>query len=179
MINYFENFTIPYCQAKVNNWEQKKLMLKQLYVRYKSNITNDYETQSNDYNKNNDYHPQVQSILMDDIINAGKFMNIKFTNVKLKDAWFQKYEQYEYHSTHNHGAVGFSSICYIEYDKDEHKPAVFLAPFYNDNSDMIEFVPRDIEEGSIVFFPSSILHYVEPNKSLKTRLVLSFNFSFK
>jgi len=43
---------------------------------------------------------------------------------------------------------------------------------------MIEFIPNDIEEGSIVFFPSNVPHYVAPNKSTKPRLILSFNITY-
>lgn len=179
MGNYFEEFTIPYFQTKVNDWEQKKLMLTNLYLIYKSNMTDFNDQQINDYKKSNKYQHQVESILMDDIINAGKSMNIEFTHIRVNNSWFQRYKQFQYHSIHNHGIGGFSSVCFIEYDKDEHKPTTFISPFNNwiDNS-LIEFTPKNIEEGSIVFFPSNIVHYVEPNKSLKDRLILSFNFSF-
>lgn len=177
MSSHFEEFTIPYFQTTVKHWEQKKPMLTQLYLSHKSNMIEG--DQNSDYNKDNNYHNQIQSILMDDIINATKSMNIKFTKIQVNCAWFQRYEQFQHHAIHNHGVGGFSSVCYIEYDKDEHRPTTFISPFNSwvDNN-LLEFAPKNIEEGSIIFFPSSIAHYVPPNKSLKHRLILSFNFSF-
>ena len=38
----------------------------------------------------------------------------------------------------------------------------------------MDFNP-DVKEGDIVFFPSQLLHYANPNTSDKERVILSFN----
>jgi hypothetical protein len=177
MENYFEAFTIPYWQSKVTNWEEKKKSLLALYYNNKGNMSSG--DQHTDYNHKNNYQSQVQAILLDDLYSARKSLNLEHHALRVTTAWFQLYEQYHHHSIHNHGINGFSSVCYVEYDAIEHEPTRFVCPFNSYiNNDVIEFIPKNIEEGSIVFFPSNISHYVAPNKSLKHRLILSFNISY-
>ena len=38
----------------------------------------------------------------------------------------------------------------------------------------MDFTPN-VKEGDIVFFPSQLLHYANPNTSDKERVILSFN----
>jgi hypothetical protein len=178
MKNYFEAFTIPYWQTKVIDWEYKKKSLLSLHYNNKHNMCGGDE-QYTDYNSKNSYHSQVQSILLDDLYSARKALNLEHHTLRVTTAWFQMYEQYHHHPIHNHGINGFSSVCYIEYDHNEHEPTRFVCPFNSYiNNDMIEFIPNDIEEGSIVFFPSNVPHYVAPNKSTKPRLILSFNITY-
>lgn len=174
--NYIEKFTIPFWQAKVNDWEIKKRSLLNLYELHKANMA--VGDQYTDYNCSNDYHFQVESILMDDLLSARTALDLNDHPIRINSAWFQLYEQYQHHTLHNHGINGFSSVCYIEYDSTEHEPTRFVAPFnsHKDNN-VIEFIPENIEEGSIIFFPNNLSHYVAPNKSMKPRLILSFNLS--
>ena len=52
----------------------------------------------------------------------------------------------------------------------------FLAPFNDPMGDTIQFAPK-VDEGEIIFFPSLITHYVQPNKSNDIRIILSFNIN--
>ena len=176
MKNYFEAFTIPYWQSKVTNWEQKKKCLLTIYNNTKINMNGD--DQYTDYNNKNNYQSQIYAILIDDINSARKGMNLNQYEFKITTSWFQLYEQCHHHPIHNHGINALSAVCYIEYDSNEHEPTRFISPFNSYiNNDLIEFIPSDIEEGSILFFPSNISHFVAPNKSPKPRLILSFNLS--
>lgn len=174
MKNYIEEFTIPFLQTKVKNWDIKKQLLLNLYESRKNNFASG--DQYTDYGINNRYHHQIESILIDDLKEAKKSLNIEKDSISVNSAWFQLYKQHQHHTIHNHGLGGFSSVCYIEYDKEEHEPTRFICPFNNlfDHHE-IEFIPKDIEESSIIFFPSSLSHYVAPNKSKKHRLILSLN----
>ncbi len=90
--------------------------------------------------------------------------------------WFQKYVKGCFHSPHNHGPIGYSSVCFIEYDKNEHMPTRFILPFNNIMTGEInEYYPKNLDEGTIIFFPSFLNHYVLPNKSNKLRIILSMN----
>ena len=69
-----------------------------------------------------------------------------------------------------------SSVCYVDYDPEVHKPTHFYAPYLNFiNGSVIDHIPEGIEEGSIIFFPSAIGHCTVPHHSDKTRTILSFN----
>lgn len=83
------------------------------------------------------------------------------------------------HSAHNHGSTGFSSVCFIEYDKKFHKPTTFICPFQDFITGQFNFYEPDVNEGDIIFFPSNILHYAPINMSNKTRIVMSFNLKIK
>lgn len=174
MKNYFEEFTIPYWQSKVKNWEKKKKILLSLYNSNKNNMK--IGDQYTDYDSKNNYHFQIQSILSPELYEARKALDLEKYTFEVNTAWFQLYEQYQHHTIHNHGINAFSSVCYVEYDHTEHEPTTFVCPFNNYiNNNVIEFTPSGIEEGSIIFFPSNVPHFVAPNKSTKSRLILSFN----
>lgn len=176
MKNYIEKFTIPFWQAKIIDWETKKEQLMSLYNNIKGKMV--IGDQYSDYDVTNNYYNTIQTILLDDLIAARKELKLEQHLVRVNAAWFQMYEKGHHHPIHNHGIGGFSSVCYIEYDPLEHEPTRFVAPF-NDfrRNDMLEYIPEGIEEGSIIFFPCNISHYVAPSKSDKPRLILSFNIS--
>ncbi len=49
------------------------------------------------------------------------------------------------------------------------------SPFTEFSSgDHMDFTP-DVKEGDIIFFPSQLLHYANPNTSDKERVIVSFN----
>ena len=79
------------------------------------------------------------------------------------------------HAVHNHGPGGFSSVCFIEYDKHNHKPTTFISSFGNYITGELERYQPDVEEGDIIFFPSNLLHYAPTNLSKITRTIISFN----
>ena len=64
------------------------------------------------------------------------------------------------HAVHVHGATGFSSVCFIEYDKEDHKSTVFVSPFGNCVTGTLERYSPEVEEGDIIFFPLKSLPYV-------------------
>ena len=94
------------------------------------------------------------------------------------DIWFQKYYENQFHSPHNHGAIGYSSVLYINFDKRIHKATRFLPPFNDPDGNHIEFAP-DVDEGSFIFFPSYLYHYTLPNKSDTIRIIMSMNIRKK
>ena len=42
---------------------------------------------------------------------------------------------------------------------------------------LLDYTPKKVEEGSLLIFPAIILHDVPPNRSDKTRTVISFNIA--
>ena len=82
------------------------------------------------------------------------------------------------HSVHNHGFGGFSSVLFIKFDPEHHKPTTFVAPFLNNiDGNVLEYIPTDVEEGTLIVFPTSLQHYVPPNTSDIDRLILSMNIN--
>ena len=166
--------TIPFYHYKVNNWKEKKEKLldfvSNLSFKYFDNIADLYTT----------YGDQTSSIplkiLEDDIV---KFTTeVKYSGEMDADIWFQKYYENQFHSPHNHGAIGYSSVLYINFDKRIHDGTRFLAPFNDPDGKHIEFAP-DVDEGSLIFFPSYLNHYTLPNKSDTIRVIMSMNLKRK
>ena len=165
---------IPFYHYKVNNWREKKEQLldfvSTLSFKFKDQIADLYTT----------YGDQTSSIplkiLEDDIV---KFTTeVKYSGEMDADIWFQKYYENQFHSPHNHGAIGYSSVLYINFDKRIHDGTRFLAPFNDPDGKHIEFAP-DVDEGSLIFFPSYLNHYTLPNKSDTIRVIMSMNLKRK
>ena len=94
----------------------------------------------------------------------------------MTDAWCVKYQKGNYQTIHNHRGWGFSGVLYVEYDPEVHTPTCFMAPWQNPRNDktMLSY-PQGVEEGSVIIFPSFCHHYVDPNKTRKQRVVISFD----
>ncbi len=165
---------IPFYHYKVNNWREKKEQLldfvSTLSFKFKDQIADLYTT----------YGDQTSSIplkiLEDDIV---KFTTeVKYSGEMDADIWFQKYYENQFHSPHNHGAIGYSSVLYINFDKRMHDGTRFLAPFNDPDGNHVEFAP-DVDEGSLIFFPSYLYHFTIPNKSDSIRIIMSMNIRKK
>ena len=165
---------IPFYHYKVNNWKEKKEQL----LDFASNLSFKYFDHISDLHTT--YGDQTSSealkIIDDELI---KFTNeVKFSGEMVAEIWFQKYYENQFHSPHNHGAIGYSSVLYINFDKRIHVGTRFLAPFNDPDGNHIEFAP-DVDEGSLIFFPSYLYHYTLPNKSDTIRIIMSMNIRKK
>ena len=156
-------FSIPFYKYKVKNWESKKKKLLDLFNSFQHEVVGNVITSPIDVKTN---------ILSDEIEVFEKDIQIKFFSTEV---WFQKYETNMNHAVHTHGPTGFSSICFIEYDSNFHKPTTFISPFGNYITGELERYEPDVEEGDIIFFPSNLLHYAPSNLSNETRIIMSFN----
>ena len=166
-------FTVPLVHLVVDDWKEKKKKLLNLCKNTHLSLDNDESLLTNYHQNHKILNGDIENIFKDQIGRLEKEFNLP--NLKIKDSWFEETEINGSHSIHNHGQYGYSSVCYIEYDKEEHTPTIFISPFNNTSTgELITYKP-EVDEGSIIFFPSSILHYTMPNKSIKKRLIVSFN----
>jgi hypothetical protein len=177
-------FKVPIFHLQVRNWETKKEILLEmaktsdLIVAEEnfSEIKTDYYKQKKD-NSVGKHNNKVLEVLKEEI---EIFCNyFEFNSCTITSSWFELANQGGYHGVHNHGTTGYSSVCYIDYDKSAHTPTQFVSPFHNFlTGELLQYGP-EVEEGSIIFFPSSIMHYTEPNTSEIERTILSFNIKIK
>ena len=166
--------TIPFYHYKVSNWKEKKEQL----LDFVSNLSFKYFDQPADlYTTYGDQTSSIPlKILEDDIL---KFTTeVKYSGEINAEIWFQKYYENQFHSPHNHGAIGYSSVLYINFDKRIHDGTRFLAPFNDPDGNHVEFAP-DVDEGSLIFFPSYLYHFTIPNKSDSIRIIMSMNIRKK
>ena len=95
--------------------------------------------------------------------------------VYIRNVWTQRAKKGDHHCPHNHGSSGWAAVLYADYNPDIHSATTFISPFTEFSSgDHMDFTPN-VKEGDIVFFPSQLLHYANPNTSDKERVILSFN----
>jgi len=158
-------FSIPIYKYQVQNWEVKKKKLLDLFNSFETRTVNNVITSPMINNTN---------IFLDEINYLEKETNLKFL---LSEIWFQKYQKNMNHGIHIHGPHGFSSVCFIKYDKNHHNPTKFISPFPSHIHGNIEGYEPEVEEGDIIFFPSNLMHHSQTNTSDKERIVVSMNLN--
>lgn len=175
-------FKIPIVHLSVRNWDAKKLILldlmnnSDLKKSEREDLKSDYHTQinSSDAGKHN---KEIEELFKEEI---NLFCNqLGLTEYKIVMSWFETALHGDYHGIHNHGLVGYSAVCFIDYNKEEHTATQFISPFNNLLSGLTLRYSPQVDEGSLIFFPATILHHTEPNKSVKERKILSFNINVK
>jgi|TARA_Y100000015_G_scaffold42215_1_gene49380 hypothetical protein len=175
MKNFIEKFAIPFYQTKIENWEEKKQKLLDIYDRFAQDNMNGAE-QNSDFERDNSYHNLIEHILFDDIRKATREMVEDKRIHRLSNAWFQTYDLAHFHAIHNHGLGGLSMVCYMMYNPEHHRPTTFVCPFMSlDDGHILEWEPKGVEEGTLVMFPSQLAHYVPTNQSDVRRMILSAN----
>ena len=176
MKNIFSMFSIPLIQMECVNWVVKKQQLLNL----PKNLTkiDSIETDFHAYKDNSNFinNKEITTIFKEELECFMKTINT--SSLELTSSWFEKSMLGSSHTVHSHGITGYSAVCYINYDEQCHRPLTFLAPYRNfiDGDDLFH-TPTNIKEGTILFFPSAILHYAPVNETTKERLVVSFNLN--
>lgn len=171
-------FIIPHLKLDVNNWKNKKNRLLELMnncnLRENSLLKSSF-FESN-FEKQNDL---VESIFEEELNHMKK--SFGFEHCSVKHSWFQEQTKNMFHPIHEHcgNNIMMSSICYIEYDFSEHTATQFISPYMDSLSfSYLNFTPQ-VNEGTIIFFPSNILHQTLPSTSDKSRKIISFNLELK
>jgi hypothetical protein len=175
-------FKIPLYHISVRNWQEKKKFLIDLMndtnmsIEDGDTIKTDYHDQINS-NFSGHHNKKISEVLNEEIMFFCN--NFGFNYYRISMSWFQQASKGNYHGIHNHGSVGYSAVCFIDYDEKLHTPTQFISPFNNFiTGDFLDYTPK-VKEGSLIFFPSVIHHFTEPNNSEKQRTVLSFNIDVK
>ena len=173
-------FQIPFLHLKVRDWTRKKQYLMDSVFKNKvfaldnpSYAHTDFHSQ-NGQKIHNIKSADVEMMFKDELDSLFKFVGTNKGEVT--NSWFEFAEVNQFHNVHNHGPTGYSCVCFVEYNKEHHTPTNFICP-YNDvmTGDIIHFSPKNIDEGSIIFFPSLIPHFTDPNVSGIPRIIFSFN----
>lgn len=194
----FDNiFSIPILTIQVKDWNKKRKTLMKhylrqtesndLYLRGDEVLTSyidsmDFSKKTDEWIENNDKFVESMQELFEEEINLVYDKILKpldrLSNRKLKigDFWFQNQNNGTAHGMHTHGSNGLSAVCYVKYDKRYHTPTNFISPNFNSltNTNM-SWYPEESTEGTMIVFPSNILHYTQPNNSDVSRVILSFN----
>ena len=187
-----DEFNIPLFQYEIDEWDLKKEALMDIFI-------NDVEPNMDlglpdclvytDYARDNvpgeeQYVVDVMDILGDEFdkfltdlreTKNGSNRSFQLKNPYIENLWYQKYIKSHFMAPHNHGAIGFSAICYVKFDPEIHTPTIFHAPFRDimTGEDII-YRPK-VSEGTMIFFPSVLTHYALPCFTDDPRIVISLN----
>ena len=173
-------FSIPLFTFKVSGWKDKK----QRILRALPKVTDEYlsldKDSYTDFYRNDQgrslppYAPTVTDCLSDCL---REFRDSGYPDDPVISAmWFEKSLQSNYHGVHNHGSLGYSAVLFVEFDPREHTATRFLAPFMSFYAGgLIDYTPKNVEEGTLMIFPAIILHEAQADQSGKPRTVIAFN----
>lgn len=87
----------------------------------------------------------------------------------IDEIWFQQYIKLDSHGWHTHGS-NFTGVYYLEFD--EQSPKTEIIEPSNQNR---KIVP-DIKEGSVLIFPSYIIHRAPQIHNDIRKTIISFNY---
>ena len=151
---------------KISNWQEKKYKLIELFYKTKPRIYGNVITNFSSSQENKDLIiKEIIRLFNDEIDNLKKIIGSEYF---LESAWIQEYQKDMNHGLHNHG-VGYSSVIYINFDKEKHSSTIFV-----DKENSKSFLP-EVEEGDIIFFNSKHYHHCPTNESDDKRMICSFN----
>ena len=168
-------FYIPIYHFALTDWNIKQQQLLEIYNS--TTVVRDRNTMHTDYYHNQDwYRDKIQMIFKNEIKEFND--DIKGEN-RVIGCWFETSKKGEFHTPHNHGSCGFSAVCYIKYNNSHHTPTQFISPYTCSNTGNYTDYTPEVEEGSLIIFPSNVLHYTHPNRSDVERIILSFNLSYE
>lgn len=172
-------FTIPYLQLDVSDWDNKKRKLLELMSKCNFISSNSILESSFFDESSKNHNDLVECIFEDELRQVKKAFGFNYYSIKY--SWFQEQTKNMFHPMHDHGEnnIMMSSICYIEYNPSEHSPTQFISPFVDSFTfSHSHFMPR-VDEGTIIFFPSNVLHQTLPSPSDKPRKIISFNMELR
>ncbi len=172
MHDYHENmFIVPLVHIQSRNWEKKQKII----IDYFNNLELDLDgTVLTNYHKNYKELNSFVAELFDEELNL-LLDKLDIGTKNIHSSWFEYSKPGNYHNIHTHGAYGYSAVCFVKFDNNTHTATNFVSPFLSFlDGNILDYTPK-VDEGSIIFFPSSIPHYTNPNNSEKERVILSFN----
>ena len=95
-------FSVPIFRYKVNNWNKKKNQLLNLFYKVRHDVIVNVITSPFNIKTN---------ILSEEINLFKKDIGLDLITAEV---WFQQYKNNMDHEAHDHGLLGFSSVCFIE-----------------------------------------------------------------
>ena len=166
-------FSLPLIRYKIHNWGQVKKEFKKVLPKLdKSLLKDDIYT---DYFLNDlelpSYSDKILSTIKPYLADLSQNNRIYIT-----DMWFQTALRGMNHTCHNQW-LGWSAIIYVDYDITCHTATKFYSPFPDPFNGAVQSYIPTIEEGTLLIFPSNIVHEALPNTSDIPRTIISFNLT--
>lgn len=93
----------------------------------------------------------------------------------ITDAWHELGRAGSWHAPHTHGNRGYSAVVYLEFCSQQHAGLTWRLPENDACTGNERLLRPRVSTGSMLIWPSSWLHWTDPQTSDQRRLILSFN----
>lgn len=156
-------------KSKVKNHKEiKKTLLEQInLIPQNSIITNKSNILHSDWNLPPNMHREYSKLFFE-IIKPHCSMilkDLKGEKCVLKNFWFQRYKENQFHGWHVHGNCHFANVYYLECPKGAG------TKFKN--------ISKECEEGDILSFPSFLPHMSSPLEKNSIKTIIAFNIDIE
>jgi len=101
------------------------------------------------------------------------------TEISVLDVWTVEYHYGDYQVPHTHRSVGISGILYVNFNPKEHSGTQAMQPWNDPITDQAVFMDFMPEEGTMILFPSFLIHFINPNFSRNRRTIMAFDLEVK
>ena len=159
---------------KVKNWLSIKSILKSVVEDTLKTHRN--EGQLNDYysdrgNRRN-YTNDIIKVLTDTLKEVTK--DLKVENLAIQDCWTVSYKEGGFQSPHAHQESTFSACLYLDLTNNQKGTRFILSNYSAETKGTLLYTPS-VEEGSLIVFPSHLLHFTTPNLEEKEKTTICFD----
>jgi hypothetical protein len=164
-------FKIPVLIIDIDNWKIKKNKLIKLLKNYpeeKIGLLNFYTNKSI---IDVDCITKFSEIFKKEFEELTQFLK---TSINIKNVWSVSYKQNNFQTVHNHGALGFTGIIYLDLPKN-YPPTYFVQPWNNFITNNTDYVKIDDVNEKIILVPSFVNHFSNPNLTKKDKRIVSFD----
>ena len=166
-------FSVRYVSVQAEDWDRKKPELEALLRDHEFERHGLAQFDTDRHNNGNRYVEPFCRIFGDELNRFG--MEMGLTRLQVGAIWAVRYGRRDYHAVHNHRSTGYSGILYLDYDEEEHTPSIHVSPWNDPVTDTTQLSAPPVREGTLVFVPSSVLHYTRPNESDRLRQIVAFD----
>jgi len=173
-------FSVPIIHYPIEDWSNNKKRIMDALPQINDGMYQDNGQMFTDFF--NEQHQKDLPPYGDVVLDIIKPYLEDFTTgsrVEITDMWFQTSHRGMGHGCHNHGALGWSSVIYVDYDKNYHEPTNFYAPFNNPWNGSLQMFQPDVQEGDMIIFPAMITHEAVDNRTDVPRTIISYNMRGK
>ena len=105
--------------------------------------------------------------------------DLKVDNPSNWNIWCQSYAENGTHGAHTHGFGQISACQYIKFIPGEHEATTFYHLPPNPFTGDAESITPDVEEGDVIFFPSTYMHASGVNTSQHQRHIVAWNMGVR
>ena len=175
-------FKVPYYKADIARWaDHKEDVMSRLhenlsgYLKESEGMTSFHSTSRDPELSKELFKPFLEFISL--VLVQARAMEGMAGGYAMPDIcaiWCQSYTRNQHHELHNHGPIGWSAIFYAIFDKEEHRSTTFYAPFADVAGELLKVEP-EVDEGTLLIFPSYLYHEAKLSTSDKQRAIIAFN----